>query len=283
MPKSPYPDPDPHFNPKPNYGPGSDTMSADFMGGGAYNNPNFGLPSDGGGSFIGLGRFDSACNIPNDMQPSTPSGGLFGPDFGIGLWGMPVYDPDWRHVPGGWIYTPDLPTMPLYFFPDDLGMLELPSVSVGARPSMSFSDIGKSKVIAYSEVKQKLYGDLPVFYMKIEVVRPPKQEPEKEPEKEEEKEEKKKGFWERLLEGLKNAGRAVANYVRGVLGMVNDLINTGRETLDHLGRTFSTALRQVSGLLLGQIQIWTKLRKAVRKDLHSSGDAEELKALAGFY
>jgi hypothetical protein len=74
---------DPGFNPKPYYGPGSDTMSADFMGGGAYNNPNFGLPSDGGGSFIGLGRFDSACNIPNDMQPSTPSGGLFGPDFGV--------------------------------------------------------------------------------------------------------------------------------------------------------------------------------------------------------
>jgi hypothetical protein len=96
MPKGPYPDPDPHFNPKPYYGPGSDRMSADFMGSSAYNNPNFGLPSDGGGSFIGLGRFDSACNIPNDMQPSTPSGGLFGPDFGIGIWGFPGY-----RTPGG--------------------------------------------------------------------------------------------------------------------------------------------------------------------------------------
>jgi hypothetical protein len=88
---------DPGFSPRnPLRGPGSDTMSADFMGGGAYNNPNFGLPSDGGGSFIGLGRFDSACNIPNDMQPSTPSGGLFGPDFGVGPWDFPGY-----RTPGG--------------------------------------------------------------------------------------------------------------------------------------------------------------------------------------
>ncbi|MCD6218501.1 hypothetical protein J7L05_11700 [bacterium] len=81
----------PDWHPRPNPGEGAPDLSPPeidpgFDVGGAmlmpsgYNNPNYGLPSDGGGAFIGMGRFDAACNIPNEMQPGIPPGGLFGPD-----------------------------------------------------------------------------------------------------------------------------------------------------------------------------------------------------------
>jgi hypothetical protein len=249
---------DPGFNPKPYYGPGSDRMSADFMGGGAYNNPNFGLPSDGGGSFIGLGRFDSACNIPNDMQPDIPSGGLFGPDFGIGLWGFPGYDPDWRHVPGGWIYSPDLPTMPLYFFPDDMGMLNdpmpaLPSQNPGlpglnvVPGSMTVTDApaGWGKA-TWKERQPRLLGSSGGLLSRIGNAI--------------------KSGWNKLKHAVSRAAKAVGNAVRSVVNTVSAgiqiAVKSVSATVKTIGNSISKAYRKaketVSGYLSGVGAFWTE-------------------------
>ena len=57
-----------------------------------YDNPQYRI-EDQGGMFTGIGRMHAACNVPNDMQPSTPPGGLFGPGANPPLWGNPGYSP----------------------------------------------------------------------------------------------------------------------------------------------------------------------------------------------
>ena len=80
------PDPDPWFDPS--YRPplpwGRD---------GGYSHPRFGTGYPVGGAFTGLGRYERACHIPSEIQPSIPPPGLFGPD-GILPWDkFPGYNP----------------------------------------------------------------------------------------------------------------------------------------------------------------------------------------------
>ena len=88
---------------------------------GGYGNPNYGL-GDQAGSFVGIGRMDAACNVPNDMQPSTPPGGLFGPGANPPLWGNPGYSPP-PDTTRPWLTKPELmtampPGMPPDYDPD---------------------------------------------------------------------------------------------------------------------------------------------------------------------
>ena len=92
------PDIDPGFSPHMPFGPGSGSGSGfgwhgAMMMSAGYNDPNFGLPSDSGGSFIELGRMKAACNIPNEIQPAIPPDGLFGPDAILPGWSFPGYNP----------------------------------------------------------------------------------------------------------------------------------------------------------------------------------------------
>jgi len=107
IPGFPLPDPDPWMDPtdprgKPPWwrapwwskGPGSSVgPGGDIMGGDGYNNPAWGIGDIPGGTFVGMDRFFAACNIPNDLQPAIPPGGLLGPD-GVAPWGrFPGYTP----------------------------------------------------------------------------------------------------------------------------------------------------------------------------------------------
>ena len=80
---------DPGFDP--HWKPDIPSTLPDWAAG--YDNPNYGLPADSGGSFVGWGRFEVACNIPNDLQPSIPPGGLFGPEVPMPGWDDPEYKP----------------------------------------------------------------------------------------------------------------------------------------------------------------------------------------------
>jgi len=79
----------PHF-PRGPFGPGS-SITMDAMMSAGYNDPSFGLPSDAGGSFIGIGEM-TKCIMPLPIMPATPPGGLFGPDAFVPFWGNPGYD-----------------------------------------------------------------------------------------------------------------------------------------------------------------------------------------------
>jgi len=79
----------PHF-PRGPFGPGS-SITMDAMMSAGYNDPSFGLPSDAGGSFIGVGEM-TKCIMPLPIMPATPPGGLFGPDAFVPFWGNPGYD-----------------------------------------------------------------------------------------------------------------------------------------------------------------------------------------------
>jgi len=85
-PKGPLPMPDWR-------GPGGSSNPEDFMGGEGFDNPEHGFGDTIGGSFAGFGRMTRACNIPNEIQPTTPPEGLFGPDGFIPIWGNPGYNP----------------------------------------------------------------------------------------------------------------------------------------------------------------------------------------------
>ena len=104
-----------------------------------YNDPNYGLPSDGGGAFIGTGATTS-CIMPSPMQPATPVGGLFGPDSYAPFWGNPGYTtPENMSNPG--IF---LPYMPAPIPPDAFSMLGGDGISgtLGTRPSKEQSRQG---------------------------------------------------------------------------------------------------------------------------------------------
>jgi hypothetical protein len=93
----PKPDIDPGFEIHPPFGPGSGSGSGigwhgAMMMSAGYNDPNFGLPSDSGGSFIGTAICYAPCCIPPDIQPAIPPDGLFGPDMPLHGWGFPGYE-----------------------------------------------------------------------------------------------------------------------------------------------------------------------------------------------
>jgi len=53
-----------------------ETKKEDLMGGEGFDNPAYGFGDTIGGSFAGFGRMTRACNIPNEIQPTTPPDGL---------------------------------------------------------------------------------------------------------------------------------------------------------------------------------------------------------------
>lgn len=69
------------------FGPGTAITAGDMMSAG-YNDPNFGLPADGGGSFMGPSA-PTYCIMQEPIMPATPPGGLFGPDAYVPFWGNP--------------------------------------------------------------------------------------------------------------------------------------------------------------------------------------------------
>jgi hypothetical protein len=76
------------------------------MGGGAYSDPSLGTGDPIGAATVGLGLMARMCNIPNEIQPAIPPGGLFGPDCPVPWGQFPGYIPpdDWTS-PG-----PDYPS-----------------------------------------------------------------------------------------------------------------------------------------------------------------------------
>ncbi len=85
--------PNPEPTPEDFFGaPGDDHHGASMMSVG-YDDPSTGL-GNSVGAFVGIGQMTAICDIPNEIQPGVPGGGLFGPD-GIVPWGtMPGYKPE---------------------------------------------------------------------------------------------------------------------------------------------------------------------------------------------
>ena len=85
--------------------PGGGIRPVDIMGGGAYTDPSLGTGNPIGAATVGLGLMERMCNIPNEIQPAIPPGGLFGPDFPMPWGQLPGYIPpdDWTSpepIPG---------------------------------------------------------------------------------------------------------------------------------------------------------------------------------------
>ena len=148
-PKGPLPMPDWR-------GPGGSSNPEDFMGGEGFDNPEHGFGDTIGGSFAGFGRMTRACNIPNEIQPTTPPEGLFGPDHFISIWNDPGYEPP---------INPTLPATPpipdwvkdIIKTPSFLESTETP----GKPPSISLSALGldSSKIIWH---KDNTFGGRPI-------------------------------------------------------------------------------------------------------------------------
>jgi hypothetical protein len=120
-----------------------------------YNDPNYGLPSDAGGSFIGVGEM-TKCIMPLPIMPATPPGGLFGPDAFVPFWGNPGYDtpPDISN-PG--VYMP----LPPGVWDEINSILADPGLggAVGGRPSFgwgSLSSIGKSVILDEKKIRRNV-------------------------------------------------------------------------------------------------------------------------------
>ena len=155
-------DPDPWMDPfYPGWrgmSPGSSITSGSMMSAG-YNDPNYGLPSDGGGAFTGTGAAPT-CIMPAPMQPSVPVGGLFGPDAFMSFWGNPGYDtPPNMSMPSIILPVMPVPNIGLERARELLGGMV--SGSPGTTPSIgqsSLSSIGTMSVQSESEVIATRYG-----------------------------------------------------------------------------------------------------------------------------
>lgn len=106
--------------------------------GAGYNNPSYGLPSGGGGSFM-ESTSEGGCNIPDDMQPGIPSGGLFGSDLPMPGWDDPGYKP-----PSDFTFPVNGPEIMPEPYPGetDPGLPEM-DLSHYGRPSIDIGSIGK--------------------------------------------------------------------------------------------------------------------------------------------
>jgi len=163
--------------------PGSSASSRYMMSAG-YNDPNYGLPSDGGGSFIGSGGAPT-CIMPMPMQPSVPVGGLFGPDAFMSFWGNPGYDPP----PD--IFNPGIELPPgIHGHPEDPDPWMTPHFPGKSRWSR-YQDspevkglslpfpIGEVTVQSESDMIEQCYPGVMRMYMYLDLRSDPNQEPRK--------------------------------------------------------------------------------------------------------